>query len=306
MRNYEYFLHGTSHPDITKDIHREGIKAVEGRPTVSPSLIYSFNYAFDKEKGGAAKMHTEKEAKEPGTMFVLRLPEELKTGLETRALDLTVDEDTREIKNLSKYLGGHTKLALFGSPENHDLFTVVAMKVFGQKKVEDTKRFLAKYFGEKKLKIDLSEIALKAEPTLEMAQILKALGEQIKNLETIDIDHYVENLATHFKRMPGRDDLTDDDVNHIISELIKSTIESEITSLIRSLSVGLLRAKGFSAPGDTPARVERYGLDEKNVMNRLNLLYQKTNSDNFFFHSETLTEYIKTNIQKLFEEMNKK
>lgn len=157
--------------------------------------------------------------------------------------------------------------------------------------------------AESEVNISQENVLLSIIPTKALGDKLEELSQKIKNLETVNLKTLTEDVSTIIEeneknfRAPGIK------VREIIETLLISTIKTEVVSMVRSLSLDVKRAQGYTVYNRGREEVKEKKVDTKELKEKLERIVEKTESKNFDIGIESLNRYIKSRVKKLLEDL---
>jgi len=140
-------------------------------------------------------------------------------------------------------------------------------------------------------------------PTLELGEKLQNLQQRIKNLETVDIENFVEEVSKIIEENKENFLASGLDVREIIGNLVRSTMEAEIVNMIRTLSVNVKRAQGYEIYNRGEEELKEKEIDKMHLLQKLEKIKSIVESENFDIGMENLNRYLRLNIGKLLGEL---
>ncbi|OHB24105.1 MAG: hypothetical protein A2542_02925 [Parcubacteria group bacterium RIFOXYD2_FULL_52_8] len=227
MNSLEHIIHGTASAEDALKIEAEGFRVLEGRATVSGDLIYAFKWATDIKMRQWSKSESGVNEGEQGRIVIMNVPYGFVVNYATQT-DIAVDEENKQTTGYtSKYQSGRRQLGIYKKDSKASL--VAAGKV-----------------DKNKVTVPSEEIILRILPAEELGAILHEFDTDVRQLHKIDFERYTQEIA-HVVEMEQKNFVAPGtDVRKIIAKLLRTTVEAEVINMIRSLSVDVKKAKGFT------------------------------------------------------------
>jgi len=182
-----------------------------------------------------------------------------------------------------------------------------------QKKIEILKKFEEldrkyrekKKFAEPDISISQENILMSIVPTKELGEKLTELSQKIKNLEKVDLENFTEDLLKIIENNKENFIATGLDTREIIRNLLASTIETQVVSMVRSLYMDVKRAQGYEIYNRGKDELKKKEVDKEKLKQKLEKILSIVESKNFDIGMENLNRYIRINVKKLFEDLQK-
>ncbi len=153
------------------------------------------------------------------------------------------------------------------------------------------------------ISIEKENILMSIVASVELGEKLRDLSSKIKNLEKVDLDFFAEQVSKIVRENKDNYLSKNIDIKSIISELLKSTIETEIISMMRSLSLDVQRARGFSVYNRERNEIKEKEVNRNELKQRLEKIRTTVFDNNFDTGLESINRYIRINIEKLIKEL---
>ena len=306
-------LHGNSSDEDVRNISENGLTATTGRATVSGNLIHAFSWAIDLERRqDFSKSTTGLNPNETGGILIIKVPNELQTGLGTLT-GVKFDEQDKTIKgDTLKYIAGLKQLGIY--PKG-DINAKRLELEEDKKKLGELKKKLAEIrdidqisssvlqnqinqqnnLANPSIQIEKENILAIVRPSTRLKGFLEYLENQIKSSELLDIKTTSRQLSS----FSGLDSSTTE-------SLVRSTIESIVVSRIRNLIIKTKRLQGyriFNKEEDITESLPGGNMDVTEEIKKLNGdLPDYTQIDE---RLSWLNDYVRSNIEQLNEEIKK-
>jgi len=231
LAQVRFAVHGSSEAAGVEIVHR-GLSFIEGRATLSTSLIQALGYATDPVKRGYSTSEVSVDD-DPGLITVIAIPAEFHLGYATFTTAY-VDRSLKMVMGAPlRYAGARKQLALYRSEDTEAARARVEMDVLNGSPLTDHPSF----------ELDPRFVMGTMHPDNNLSTILTHLEVAAKGFEPVNFAAMERSLQGLFTvREPAQAVL----VPTIIRDLIVGTIESVIMSRLRMMRWQGLALIGYS------------------------------------------------------------
>jgi len=191
-----------------------------------------------------------------------------------------------------------------------DLIEVI--KFFGiEKKIEilkkaeelEKKRIEKSREAEPNTDISQENILMSIVPTAELGGMLGKLSQKIRNLETVNLDNFIEEISKIIQENGENFIASGLDVREVVENLLTSTMETEVMNMIRSLAMDVKRAHGYEIYNRGKDKVKEKVANKEQLRQKLKKVLSIIEADNFDIGMNNLNRYIRINIKRLLAEL---
>lgn len=173
------------------------------------------------------------------------------------------------------------------------------------KKAEEYEKNLkqARSKAESPIDIGRENVLMSIIPSPELGTKLENLKNQIYALEKVDFEQYASDLATIIETNKDNFLAAGIDVWRVMRTMLESTTEAEVMNMIRSLSVDVKRANGYTVFNRGGDKIVEKAIDKDQLRQKLERIKSTVESENFDIGMENLNRYIRININLFLEEL---
>lgn len=151
--------------------------------------------------------------------------------------------------------------------------------------------------------ISKEQVLLSIVPTPEIGQKLGSIRQDIYDLKKIDLDKCGAEIRDMVMRDEKNTISSGANVEKIINDLLRTTLETEVINMIRSLSLGVRKAKGYKVSNRSQDELGNNQVDRERIKGKLEYIRAVIESDGFSIGLDHLDRYIRMNVKKLSEEL---
>ncbi len=184
-------------------------------------------------------------------------------------------------------------------------FFDIEKKIEILKKAEEFKKQQTEKRKEAELNVHIKQenILMSVIPTQEFGEKLGELQQKIRNMETVDLGNFVEEISKLIENNK-RNFLTPGlDVREVVGNLLTSTMETEVVNIVRSLSMDVKRARGYKIYNRGKDEAKEKDVDKEQLKQKLEKVFSIVKVDDFDIGIENLNRYIKVNVKGLLDEL---
>jgi len=272
-----YVLHAKGSADEIEEVTVEGLKLTEGRATVSSNLVYSYEIA--RTKTNTTNVTAETDEEEPGSVIVIKLPENRKVGFATFT-DIIVDEAQKQITgDPLKYVAAFKQLGIYSNTDTITRKTEIETMPVASRPI---------------LAITPQDFNMFLQASDQLNNIIADIGAQARSFSQV----YFEEVSQRIKASSSTFGVNPE----VLKEVVLSTIAAISVSRIRNLSLNIMRAQGykiFNKNGEIISQI----FNAENLALKLNDLKQKVQKPEFTLGIDWLDTYVKENIEMLAQEI---
>ncbi len=157
--------------------------------------------------------------------------------------------------------------------------------------------------AEPNVAISQENILMSIVPTAELGERLGELSQKIRNLETVDLENFTDEISKIIEDNKENFLASGLDVREVVENLLTSTMETEVVNMVRSLSMDVKRAQGYEIYNRGKDEVKEKVVDKEQLRQKLEKILSIVEADNFDIGMENLNRYIRMNTRKLLEEL---
>lgn len=158
--------------------------------------------------------------------------------------------------------------------------------------------------AEPDVEISPENILMSIVPTQELGEKLNELQQKIKNLETVDLENFTEEISKIIEDNKENFLASGLDAHEVVGTLLESTMEAEVINMVRSLSLDVKRALGYEIYNRGRDEIKEKSVDKDQLKQKLEKILSVVEADDFNIGMENLNRYIRMNTKKLLEEIN--
>lgn len=183
----------------------------------------------------------------------------------------------------------------------------IEKKIAILKKAEELERQRTekRKLGEPNVAIAQENILMSIVPTAELGEKLGELSQKIRRLEKVELENFTEELSKIIEDNKENFLASGLDVREVVGNLLTSTMETEVVNMVRSLSMDVKRAQGYEIYNRGKDEVKEKEVDKDQLKQKLEKILSIVEADNFDIGMENLNRYVRMNVKKLLEELEK-
>ncbi len=159
--------------------------------------------------------------------------------------------------------------------------------------------------AEPAINIEKDNILMNISPSKELGEKLEELKFKIENLDRIDLQIFTEEISKIIINNKENFVIPGLDVKDVVLYLLTKTIETEVVSMVRSRALDVKRVNGFKIYNRGNDEIKEKEINKSELKLTLEKALSIVESKNFDIGIENLNRYLKLNIKKLLEELNK-
>jgi hypothetical protein len=183
----------------------------------------------------------------------------------------------------------------------------LTQKVEILKKAEEFERQRTEKRKEAELETSLApeNVLMSVVPTKQLGEKLDELSVQIRNLETVDLARFTEEVSVLIEQNEKNFLSSGINVREVVGNLLSTTFETEVVNMMRSLAGDVARARGFTIYNRGREEKIEKPVDVGQLREKIEKLKKVVESDDFNTGMEKLNRYVKMSVQRLAKEMGK-